>query len=218
MNVYFSDRPAYYFLKKYVVDNHPDLKIDWHLFDFPTFRNFYSVVARIYRFRTIDNFTELLSKVEEDSVICFSLFSVGDYYSFVLFNKVLRNLAHRKRLKIVVGGPMLYWLDEKEMLDLFPIDHLVLGAGEQVFADIIRSVANGRQMPRLIHGDIGANIRFPDPSMVNSKACEQLYSCSINLEKCSWGLCKFCHHQKQDEIELQAVESFSDKFITTSME
>ena len=212
MKVFYSDRIPFYFLRphtdKLFAENQTPV---WIPFEFPSMYLGY-VLEKWLMDGITAHYKNLLTEFEEKSVVCFFLTTLGDYHSFILFYLMARQSLKQRNITLVVGGSFLNIVDIEEMDKQFPdVDHLIVGPGEKVFGELLKNISEELETKKIIKGAPNDKSGLPDASIAETSMG---YLCSMNLDKCSWGLCKFCHHlgvaQKSGSIK---VEEFSQTLI-----
>lgn len=223
MKVLFSDRPAYYFIKKYV-DEHFDLDgIAWSTFLVPeVYPGCFKDQKSMSNFQ--NNLCDTLKDIpEERMIICFSLCDFGDYFSFLMFYEVYSELKRQGSYKdavLVVGGTVLNYLDLEQMVDRFiDLDCIVIGPGERIYGELLTQLSKGKSLERICYGAGADRTGFPDVSITRSEnlygqSFGNMYLCSWSMDKCYWGKCKFCHHMKPDVIKKESIKEFCDRLIS----
>ncbi|MBI5478533.1 MAG: hypothetical protein HY906_06760 [Deltaproteobacteria bacterium] len=212
MKVHFPNQLALYFLRRYLDQRFPDgPEVEWVPFAAPTWTTRFLFDQSEHVERAAD-LADVLDRVGPGSILCFGLRDIPDYLSLVLlyrqFEERWRDRDSRPRF--VVGGSLCFYLDADEFAERFPlVDCLVVGPGEEPFAQIVAATAAGHPLPKLLRGG-GDRIRFPDERVLSIRP---IYPCALNFDVCEWGRCRFCHHVRPRKVESDCVAEFADDLI-----
>jgi len=130
----------------------------------------------------------------------FSSLVEKETYSATCFRELLKEIrpyARRYKIKIVVGGPGAWQLEDERLLTKYGIDCLCIGEGEITGVEIFKKIAKGEEIPRMVYGEVvplekipnivnptinglveiargcGRGCRFCNPTMLNYR-CREL--------------------------------------------
>ncbi len=211
MKVYISHGAAYYFLKAPTEARFTGEPIEWVPYPVKRF-TVPGLFAPAWRDGVDSRYRQLAEYFEDGAVVCYSLSQVEQFFDFYLLYREIARLPRRKEIKLILGGSLVGWLESEDLLERYPrITTAVVGPGERVLPELLDKIHRGQEVPRLVYGDPRDRSAWPDVSVVD--APDNWYYCSLGLDKCSWGRCKFCHHQQPDQIDDATIEQFCDKVI-----
>ncbi len=87
----------------------------------------------------------------------FSNLVEGEPYSSHCFKKLVEDpLLREYDVDIIVGGPGVWQLDDKRIMEKYNVDSIVMGEGESAAPELFEKAANGEKLPRKVEGDVVA--------------------------------------------------------------
>ncbi|MGH9415113.1 MAG: B12-binding domain-containing radical SAM protein [Terriglobales bacterium] len=127
--------------------------------------------------------------------------------------------AHRRHLKLIVGGPGAWQLERAQKLDSWHVDCLVDGEAETVAPDLFERAVRGEALPRKIGG------HSPDPALIPRIHHRATFGAVEVTRGCGRG-CQFCsialRHGASlplehilDNVRTQVAEGADTILITT---
>lgn len=116
----------------------------------------------------------------------FSSLVGGEPYSSVFFRKLVNNpLLRKNQVKIIVGGPGTWQLDDKKIMKKYGINSIVIGEGEKVAPDLFEKAVNGDKIPDKVKGKV---VQVEDIPLIKGPTINGLVEISRG---CGRG-CDFC--------------------------
>lgn len=123
---------------------------------------------------------------------------LNEDYSAIFFREIVQNkyvISARKRgLKIIVGGAGASQFEQKpELIERMNIDCVIIGEAEVVIGDVIKSLLDGKEIPRIINSYNNGGV--PTIDQISDIKNASVYGCVEIGRGCSRG-CKFCDQAK----------------------
>lgn len=81
----------------------------------------------------------------------------GEAYMAIKFRELLSNQSiarYRRNIRVIVGGPGAWQLEDGETRSKLGIDCVVIGEGEKVVGPLFEKAARGEEIPSIVYGDI----------------------------------------------------------------
>ncbi|MFW6040650.1 MAG: B12-binding domain-containing radical SAM protein [Thermoplasmatota archaeon] len=131
----------------------------------------------------------------------FSEFINEEPYSSYYFKDLIRDRSIRDNdVKVIVGGPGTWQLEDEDILKKYRIDSIVLGEGEKVAPELFRRAINDEKIPSIVEGEVVPKEEIP---IIKKPTINGLVEISRG---CGRG-CNFCNptllnlrHRSVDEI------------------
>lgn len=170
----------------------------------------------------------------------FSSLVEKETYSARCFRELLekvRPYARKYKIKIVVGGPGAWQLEDEKLLTRYGIDCLCIGEGEITGVKIFKKIANNEEIPRIVYGEVvplekipnivnptinglveiargcGRGCRFCNPTMLNYR-CRELKDIQEEVKvNVSNGLGALLHAEDVLRYKANGVIPREDKVI-----
>ncbi len=170
----------------------------------------------------------------------FSSLVEGETYSAKCFRELLEKIrpyARKYKIKVVVGGPGAWQLEDEKILTKYGIDCLCIGEGEITAVEIFKKIANNEEIPRVAYGEVvplekipnivnptinglveiargcGRGCRFCNPTMLNYRCRELkdiLQEVKVNV---SYGLGALLHAEDVLRYKADGVIPREEKVI-----
>ncbi len=134
----------------------------------------------------------------------FSSLTSREAYTAFYFRKLVTNKLIRKyNLKIIVGGPGVWQLEDERIRAKLDIDCIVVGEGEIIAHQLFRKAINGEELPKIVHGDIVPVDKIPT---IKNATVNGLVEISRG---CGRG-CRFCN-PTMAQIRYQSLEKILEE-------
>lgn len=126
-------------------------------------------------------------------------------YTSIFFQKVISSPLIKK-LKVVVGGPGAWQLDDERLLTKYDIDCLLIGEGEKVVKEVFSSAVYGEELPRRVHGEVVPVEEIPSIIRPTINGLVEISrGCGRGCKFCSPTMLKLRHREISDilrEVEV----------------
>lgn len=136
-------------------------KIEAALLDYGFKRNEIIVVHPDYLERVIGSETRVLGISVFDplgigpATTTFTGIFGGEAYMAIKFRELLSNpIIRRRKIKVIVGGPGAWQLENDDVRRDLGIDTVVVGEGEKVVGPLFEKAVRGEDIPSLVYGDV----------------------------------------------------------------
>ena len=84
-------------------------------------------------------------------------------YSAIFYRKLVTDPVLRNNgVKVIAGGPGAWQLAEERIMTKYGIDCVVVGEGEITAVEIFKRAVEGRELPRVVHGEVVPLDRIPN--------------------------------------------------------
>ncbi len=170
----------------------------------------------------------------------FSSLVEKETYSARCFRELLEKIrpyARKYKIKVVVGGPGAWQLEDERLLTKYGIDCLCIGEGEITAVEIFKKIVNNEEIPRIVYGEVvplekipnivsptinglveiargcGRGCRFCNPTMLNYR-CRELKDILEEVRiNASYGLGALLHAEDVLRYKANGVIPREDKVI-----
>lgn len=110
----------------------------------------------------------------------------GEPIAAAEFKELIQKLTLRKcRAKIIVGGSGAWQIERAKLRELYKIDSVVMGEGENGVIDLFRKASNGEKIPSLVETE------SPEPEKIPRIIHPSIFGVVEISRGCGRG-CKFC--------------------------
>ncbi len=137
-------------------------------------------------------------------------------YTAIFFRKIVTNPLIRKYgVKVIVGGPGAWQLDDKRIRTKFGIDCVAIGEGENAAPGLFRKVLSNASLPSVVHGDVVPLEHIPNikGATVNGLV-EIARGCGRGCKFCNPTMLKFrCRPLSEILKEVKINLAYADKII-----
>lgn len=143
--------------------------------------------------RAVDERTKVLGVSTNDPLglgpasSTFSNLAGKEPFNAISFRRLMRNPVIRKhQLKVIVGGPGAWQLEDERIRMKFGIDCVLVGEGELVAPELFKKAVSGEELPRFVHGEVVPLEKFPKIKGATVNGLVEI------ARGCGRG-CKFCN-------------------------
>jgi len=138
-------------------------KVEAALLDYGFGEDEVAVAHSDYIDRFIGDSTRVIGVSENDplgigpATTTFTEILGGEAYMAIKFRELLSNQSiakYRRNIRVIVGGPGAWQLEDGEMRSKLGVDCVVIGEGEKVVGPLFEKAVRGEEIPGVVYGDV----------------------------------------------------------------